>query len=149
MKSSIIEKLKIFFDHKDSVSESDIVYILVQLSKYYEREKLEGVSVQTAIPSIRFFRNWAVHGIIDRESTYIRNTLIKSKQFEIDNLYKYLYDDLLIEIKSCGLIKVTPKIEDSFRKNLFEIIKDIPVIVSFKKEQLIACDYDIISIEAI
>jgi hypothetical protein len=149
MRSAIKEKMKKFLTDKDSISESDIVYILVQLSKYYEREKVEDIITNTAIPCIKFFRNWVVHGTIDRKSTYVNIVLTKHKELGPDHLYQQLYKDLLVEINNTGLIIIPPESEEAFKRNLFEVIKDVPVIVAVEKEKLVANDYDKINLESL
>lgn len=147
MKSSIEEKMKKFLTNKDSVSESDIVYILVQLSKYYEREKVEDITTNTPIPCIKFFRNWIVHGIINKESKYTNTVVENYRKLNGSRFYQKLSNDLLSEIQTTNLITISKELKNSFKKNLFEVIKDIPIIVTGSKAKLIAEDYDKINLQ--
>lgn len=147
MRSAIEEKMKKFLTNKDSISESDVVYILVQLSKYYEREKVENITTNTLIQCIKFFRNWAVHGIIGKESKYTNTVVENYRQLNGSGFYQKLSNDLLSEIQTTNLITISEELKNSFKKNLFEVIKDIPIIVTVSKAKLIAEDYDQINLQ--
>lgn len=137
MRSNIEEKLITFLNNKKSIEQSDVVYVLVQLSKYYERERVEDCNSKATIPCIKFFRHWAVHGIIDKESKYKNIVLMKHQELGDNNLYNALFTELLLEIKSTRLIDIPDSLIDSFKECLFQVITDTPVIFTIEKEKLI------------
>lgn len=135
MISAIKEKLNSFFKDKKDLHECDVVYLLVQLSKYYEKENLKH-----SIPCIQFFRNWAVHGSLGGESQYL-NKLLQRSRSHCDSIpFVLMFNDLLNEIKSSGLVAIPDNLLNLFRDNLFSVIKDTPVAISIIKVELVAHD---------
>jgi len=124
-------------------SEHDVVYFLVQSYKLLERERQKD-----NFPALLFYRNWACHAALYGYKEVFR-LVIKENQdgfgsFEcidlaadqiVKSFSNYSFNKLKDDINSFikGFIKSRLPSKslnwESFREKLYEIIKDIPLIV--------------------
>ena len=137
MRDGIKSKLENVFSQKD-FSEKDIVYILVQMCKYNERAKTEKGEIYR-IPCLEFFRNWAVHGYLDRRQGYLQ-TLRPIEALGENELYSRMFNDLIEEIRELSFVNLPDQLDDSFSDSLFQLIKEIPVSIYSLDTEMKAVD---------
>ena len=128
---NIQEKLKEILSKRSSLDEVDVVYLLVQISKYFERvkEDVEGkINFKTDFPTIIFFRDWVVHGILDKRRSFPVEILWDEDNQWIEKKIIPLFQKLIEEINNTQFISIPKELQISFQKSLFKVIKDIPVI---------------------
>lgn len=139
MKDDIGDKL-LDLTQKVCLDESDVVYLLVQLSKHYDRQEIDGADERyrnKGIECVKFFRNWAVHGWLEYRQTYLERTL--EKYSDIGEIpYKKIFSDLMKEINDIGIINITADLGLSFKDNLYKVITDIPISIKDKNLKITA-----------
>ena len=151
MTDEIIDNLKKIFSLQ-KYSESDIVYILVEIYKFLEqKEKLE----QTKFRLINFYRNWVCHHCLDRNNSarYFFKEIEQAITEDINlNRGEDAFDKAIVLLPkaiSCfSFLKLRLNLEnfsreyldetsigwESFRDNLYKIIVHQPLKIKMKKE---------------
>lgn len=160
-------------------SERDVVYILVESYKFLERKYRKEFG-NGKYDRMKFYRNWACHSVIDRASDKIFDGIEASIKAEAEkpNALGHLdwQDQTSTQIRQCfrgysplslkeDILQFLSEIEydgdfhwESFRANLYEVIRDIPLIIKngdavifeFKCiKPFQATDYDDLSINVV
>jgi hypothetical protein len=150
MREVIKSNLSVFKENHD-FNERDVIYLLVEIVKFLERAKVEGVENDTTIKNyscIKLFRDWAVHGVLDHQQKYFREKVSQLGKTVQDDLYAKLFEDLIVGIESTNLVPLLEvESRDSLRKNLFRVIKDVSVIAYTDVKKFTPVDEYRISIE--
>jgi len=135
---------------QNAYSERDVVYILVESYKFLERKYRKEFG-NGKFDRIKFYRNWACHSVIDRASDKVFTGIAASIKAEMNkpNAVGHLdwQDQTATQIRQCfrgysplslkeDILQFFPEIEysgnfhwESFRASLYEIIRDIPLII--------------------
>jgi hypothetical protein len=155
MQSAMIEKMK-DVARNEHCREKDVVYFLVEAYKLLEQVgKLQQFSL------IRFYRNWACHSVLTKDSEKIFEEIyivIKAKKYLsfpeleggippfielVDNIFrdsfnKYSFKELKKEIaKFCEQFLDNQMVSwNQFRKELYDVITDTPLVIREGKEEL-------------
>lgn len=122
-----------------SYSERDVVYILVQIYKFLERENKKDV-----FPTIVFYRNWACHAELKGYQDKFTSSLAEEMEDAFIGKIKeefggFSFVKLKQEISTFIEENIRPDLVPnkfkwpSFKLKLYEVIKDIPLVV--KKDQ--------------
>jgi hypothetical protein len=126
--SAIERKLAILLRNKETVTEADVVYVLVEIVKHFERKAVEeearGSSPDNKI--IRFFRDWAVHGTINHRK-HAQEALKLHEEFGPDRVYDKMFSNLMQEITGSGIVNIPEPLKSSFKESLLRVIEDVPI----------------------
>jgi hypothetical protein len=149
-KTAIERKLDALMLSKANFSEAEVVYVLVEISKHFERDEVEGtVNPQNqSIDFIRFFRDWAVHGHIGNPK-HAQRALEMYNTFGPNRAYDEMVKSLMAEISTSGVISIPAILQPSFIENLYKVIQDVPIYVAPATVRLTANDDRSIHIEPI
>jgi hypothetical protein len=152
----ITEKIKNIL-RQESYSERDVVYFLVESYKFLER-KYSKMFGQGKYNQIKFYRNWTCHAQLCGDSNKIFIDFIalikaeKSKPNAYGHLdWRYSMADRIKErFREYGPLHLKEEILEflseikydgdfsweSFRANLYEVIRDIPLVIKDEKENI-------------
>ncbi|MEK7652615.1 MAG: hypothetical protein AAB334_01570 [Patescibacteria group bacterium] len=133
MKEEIIKKLNLKLS-KNTPEESDILYILTEIRKFLEREKLKN-----NFPILNFYCNWVLHAEI--EKTYAIQSILEkiekdilSKEYDPSNIMVMVsFEKLFKEMTQfLNKFKISNTFADinylkDFREKLVGILINIPL----------------------
>jgi hypothetical protein len=140
MSATVIEqKLATVLLGKSTVTEAEVVYVLVEITKHFEREKFEKTPRpgDKSFPFISFFRDWAVHGTIHNPE-HGQRALQMHDNFGADRVYDEMVNSLMDEITRSAVMSIPASLNSSFKTSLYSVIEDVPIDISASALRLIA-----------
>lgn len=148
MKIDIQHKLREFIKD-ESVEESGVVYLLIEIGRLIEQQGIED-----QYESLVFYRNWVAHAVIDRQTPYVKKLKEKFEKISIiaaptTGVFGFVS---FIELKNEIIRFFTQQIGkdplpsraflNSFKDALVQVIADIPVVFKLDGGDTITISFD-------